>query len=114
VLTIYTEKAAMAYSNTTAGRRTNPPGMEKNNFTYASAEASRVTNSPKHTNTSVPLDKNVNFGQSQKKDDDDRKRFFTGKYDKHALSLISKRIRVEDWVLDQMLELYECSVSIKI
>ncbi|XP_064623184.1 protein phosphatase 1 regulatory subunit 14B-like [Lineus longissimus] len=99
----------MAYSNTTADRRRNPPGMEKNNFTYASPEPSRVSEGP-NTNTSVePVDKNVNFGQAQKEKDDDRRRFFTGKYDKHALSLISKRIRVEDWVSEQMLELYECS-----
>ena len=54
----------------------------------------------------------VNFGFESPEKDVDRKKFFTGKYDDRQRKKIKHRIKVENWLWEQLLQLYDCDVSI--
>lgn len=60
-----------------------------------------------HDNIKVqftPLDKSDAYIEKKSK-------FLTAKYDKNAMKLIQKRLQVEEYVYDELRELYRCFVS---
>ena len=53
----------------------------------------------------------VNFDYTDADKDVDKKKFFTGKYDDRQRKKIKHRIKVENWLWEQLLIMYDCEVS---
>jgi protein phosphatase 1 regulatory subunit 14B len=53
----------------------------------------------------------VSFNHKNKEEEKDkRQKYLTAKYGQHQMMLIRKRLAVEDWLFDQLRELYDCQV----
>ncbi|XP_013399742.1 protein phosphatase 1 regulatory subunit 14C-like [Lingula anatina] len=83
---------------------TTPAVADMNSYRNAAAPANTV-----HNNTS-PGNHAVNFHTPTKRDEvhEQKQKYFTAKYGAQQMVLIRKRLKVEDWVDDQLRDLYDC------
>lgn len=58
--------------------------------------------------------RSVSFGKNNKREEekDKRTKYLTARYGQHQMMLIRKRLAVEDWLYEQLREMYNCEVRV--
>lgn len=85
-----------------SGATSSSPGATKSHRTSSTLSP---TTSPPHHNRSV------NFNTQREAIKEQKKKYLTAKYGQHQMSLIRKRLKVEDWLDEKLRSLYGCKVS---
>lgn len=85
-----------------SGATSSSPGATKSHRTSSTLSP---TTSPPHHNRSV------NFNTQREAIKEQKKKYLTAKYGQHQMSLIRKRLKVEDWLDERLRSLYGCKVS---
>ena len=97
--TSYSRQSGNSNTNHTAG---NAAGTFP---TQTAQNAHDVTTSEKSTSKGA----SVYFGPEEKHADK-RAKYFTAKYGAHQMSLVKKRLAVEDWIFEELGRLYQTEV----
>lgn len=85
-------------------RPTNQSGAINNTTSPTQRQNSSDSNSPRgHVSFTKP-----NRDEEKEK----RHKYLTARYGQHQMMLIRKRLAVEDWLYEQLRDLYDCQVSI--
>lgn len=82
-----------------SGATSSSPGATKSHRTSSTLSP---TTSPPHHNRSV------DFNTQREAIKEQKKKYLTAKYGQHQMSLIRKRLKVEDWLDERLRSLYGC------
>lgn len=53
----------------------------------------------------------VSFNNNRDEEKEKRQKYLTARYGQHQMMLIRKRLAVEDWLYNELRELYDCEVQ---
>lgn len=77
----------------------------------ATAPKPHITASKSHSNSSSsPSNHKVNFSTPSDRESEKEKKqkYLTAKYGQHQMQLIKKRLKIEDWIYEELRKLYKC------
>lgn len=81
-------------------------GSSNSSSSQHCAPAARPATSP----SSSAHNRSVNFNTQREAIKEQKKKYLTAKYGQHQMSLIRKRLKVEDWLDERLRFLYGCKV----
>jgi hypothetical protein len=85
-----------------------PPQMD--NFRSSGQSTKCQTKTQSSTGSNSPRG-HVGFINNRDEEKEKRQKYLTARYGQHQMTLIRKRLAVEDWLFEQLRKLHDCKVS---